>query len=102
MPTPVSLTVISIWFPARCSRVSMRPPSFENLTAFESKFQIACRRRPASPSTTSRRAPITAVNATPFNSAHGADNVYSGLKDTLDIDRLGVELQIACDDPRRV
>ena len=77
MPIPVSLTRMTAFPPTSRRRTSTRPPRGVNLMAFDSRFQITCWRRSASPSTglasgaieTSRRIPLASAAGRTLSSA---------------------------------
>ena len=69
MPCPVSLTRASTLEPARCRSTSTRPPRGVNLIAFESRFQITCCNRSASPRTRPAAGSMSRASVIAFASA---------------------------------
>ena len=78
------------------------PPRCVNLIAFESRFQITCRKRFVSPFT--RQSPLTTLcsELNPFDVRGGPQSINSRFDNRREIQRMQIETKIPGDDARNV
>ena len=102
MPAPVSRTAIVATPSPACREIATWPPSGVNLIAFDRRFQTTCWRRAGSPTTgptSSSRNRLIRMERDAASRCNGLDRV---LHDSLQAHDLGVEAQLAGDDPADV
>ena len=87
--------------PGRSRRVT-RPPASVNFTAFESRFQMICCTRSASPIIQGAATSKCFLSSTPRAAAAGATTSIAASAIAREIDRLQLEPQLAAHDPRHV
>ena len=99
---PVSLTTISTWEFTRSRRTWTRPFFGVNFTAFDTRFQTTCCRRPGSPDTGPTRGSTIGLKPHALGVGGGLNGGDRVVDDERQLHRLHVQANLARHDPRDV
>ena len=102
MPMPVSLTTISTCEFTRSRRTCTRPRFGVNFTAFDTRFQTTCCRRPGSPDTGPTRGSTIGLDAHALGVGGGLNRRDGVVDDQRQLHRLHVEPDLARHDARDI